>query len=122
MVKNAYPFPGGKSTLAHWVIDQFPPHEGFVDVFHGGGSILVQKPESKIEVVNDKDSDIVQFLRVLRERPDDLREWFESITVARDTHRRFGEPFYGRLLYTADACGEEDSVGVGWYVSWQTNK
>lgn len=92
--RNAFPYPGGKSTLAHWLIDHLPPHHAFVDVFHGGGSVLVQKPESKIEVVNDKDSDIVQFLRVLRERPDDLREWFESITVARDTHRRFANQFY----------------------------
>lgn len=94
MLKNTFPYPGGKSTLAHWVIDQLPPHEAFVDVFHGGGSVLVQKPESKIEIVNDKDSDIVQFLRVLRERPDDLREWYGSITVARDTHRRFATQFY----------------------------
>ena len=124
--RNAYPYPGGKSTLAHWVIDQLPPHETFVDVFHGGGSVLVQKPESKIEVVNDKDSDIVQFLRVLRERPDDLREWFESITVARDTHRRFANQFYdefrpddpveraGRFAYLRHSQYATKYTGVSW--------
>lgn len=78
---------------------------------HGGGSILVQKPPSPVEIVNDRDSDITQFLRILRERTDDLRQWLRRTTLSYDTHRRFAHQFFqgyrpddpveraGRFLY-----------------------
>jgi len=37
----------------------------------GGMSVLLQKTPSRLEAYNDLDGDIVNFFRVLRERPDD---------------------------------------------------
>lgn len=122
--RNTFPYPGGKTDLAAWVVDHLPPHETFIDAMHGGGSVLVQKPESEIEVVNDRDGDIVQFLRVLRERPGDLAAWLRRTTVAFDTHRRFANQFYagfrpddpveraGRFVYLRHSQygGKYDSV------------
>lgn len=64
---------GSKWRLAPWIISFFPPHRLYVEPFAGGAAVLLRKPESELEVYNDADGQIVNFFRVLRERPDDLQ-------------------------------------------------
>lgn len=42
------------------------PHQIYVEPFGGGGSVLLAKPPSSVEVYNDLDSGLVNFFRVLR--------------------------------------------------------
>ena len=44
---------GGKSLLASTIVNLLPPHRVFVDVFGGGGSIILAKEPSFIDVYND---------------------------------------------------------------------
>lgn len=59
---------GGKWRLAPWIISHFPEHTCYVEPFAGGASVLLRKPESKVEVLNDLDGEVVNFWRVLREQ------------------------------------------------------
>jgi DNA adenine methylase len=59
-------YPGGKYTLAKWVISHFPAHETYVELFGGAASVLMRKPRSVGEVYNDLDGDVVNVFRVLR--------------------------------------------------------
>lgn len=63
---------GGKWRLAPWIISFFPPHQNYVEPCGGAASVLLQKPRSKIETYNDLDGNVVNFFRVLRDRPDEL--------------------------------------------------
>lgn len=63
---------GGKWKLAPWIIRHFPPHTIYVEPFGGGAGVLLRKPPSPTEVYNDRDGDVVNFFRVLRERPEEL--------------------------------------------------
>lgn len=63
---------GGKWRIASWVIEQFPQHTCYVEAFAGGASVLFQKTPSKFEVINDLDSDVVNFFDVLRWKPQEL--------------------------------------------------
>lgn len=58
---------GGKWRLAPWVISHFPEHRVYVEPFGGGGSVLIQKRLSMVEVLNDRYSRIVNLFRVLRD-------------------------------------------------------
>ncbi len=60
-------YPGGKYRVARWIIQHFPPHEMYVELFGGGGSVLMHKPRSRGEVYNDLYGDVVNVFRVLRD-------------------------------------------------------
>lgn len=57
---------GGKAKLVKKILPLLPEHETYVEVFAGGASLLFAKDISKIEVINDLNSGIVNFFRVLR--------------------------------------------------------
>jgi DNA adenine methylase len=59
---------GGKFVLAPQIISYFPPHLVYVEPYGGGGSVLIRKPKSAVEIYNDLDSEIVNVFRVLLER------------------------------------------------------
>jgi DNA adenine methylase len=93
-MNTVFPYPGGKTYLADWIIDHFPEHECYVEVFGGGGSVLVNKDPSFNEVYNDLDDDLTHFFRVLRENHTELREWLERVPFGRSQHQEFKEAFY----------------------------
>lgn len=66
-------YPGGKWKAAKWIIDHFPGHEVYVEVFGGAASVLMQKAPSRTEIYNDIDNRIVNVFRVLRD-PDKATE------------------------------------------------
>lgn len=58
---------GGKSYLAKKIIELMPPHTRYCEPFFGGGAVLFQKPcEGVSEFVNDLNSRLMYFWRVLR--------------------------------------------------------
>jgi DNA adenine methylase len=58
---------GGKWRLAPWIIGHLPPHRIYVEPFMGGCSVLLRKPRSYAEAVNDRYAEVVNFFRVLRD-------------------------------------------------------
>lgn len=63
---------GGKIRLADRLAALMPPHGHYVEPFCGSLAVLLGKPRSPHETVNDLDGDLMTFWRVLRDRPDDL--------------------------------------------------
>lgn len=63
---------GGKYYLAPWIISLLPAHKTYIEVFGGSAGLLFIKEKSFIEVYNDIDKNLVNFFRVLREKPFDL--------------------------------------------------
>lgn len=63
---------GGKTQLAPKIAALLPPHQHYVEPFAGSLAVLLAKPMSRMETVNDLDGDLMTFWRVLRERPREL--------------------------------------------------
>jgi len=53
------PYMGGKQGLVPRLLTMIPPHEMYVEVFGGGGALLLNKPPSTVEVYNDIDGELV---------------------------------------------------------------
>lgn len=71
-VKPPFAYFGGKTVLAPRIAALLPPHRHYVEPFGGSLAVLLAKPPSKLETVNDLDGDLMLFWRVLRDRMDEL--------------------------------------------------
>lgn len=76
-------YTGSKWQVAEWIIEQFPQHDVYVEPYCGSGAVFFRKHRSPIEVLNDKDGDIVNFFEVLRTQPEELIRLIELTPYAR---------------------------------------
>ena len=59
------------------ILQRFPPgfrNMMYVEVFGGGGSVLLNKERSVREVLNDANGNLINLYRVVREHPDELKD------------------------------------------------
>ncbi|MFH2065004.1 MAG: DNA adenine methylase [Pseudomonadota bacterium] len=74
---------GGKSKLSKKIIEMIPDHESYCEVFCGGGWVFFRKKPSKYEVINDLDSDLVIFYRVLQNHLEEFCKQFKWLLSSR---------------------------------------
>jgi DNA adenine methylase len=86
-----FPFPGNKTRLAGWILQNTRTHETFVTPFAGSCGVLFQKRPSRNEVINDCDSDITTFYRVLRDRRDELKEYLSLVPYSEEQYNEWKE-------------------------------
>lgn len=88
------PYFGSKQTIAQQIISLFPDHLHYVEPFCGSLAVLLAKPRSRMETVNDLHTSLMTFWRVLRDRPDDLTQACELTPHSRAEylHCRDAEP------------------------------
>jgi DNA adenine methylase len=63
---------GGKRRIAKQLVALIPNHTTYVEAFAGGAQVFFHKPRSKVEVLNDLDAEIVNFLRICLRHPQEL--------------------------------------------------
>lgn len=77
---------GGKSRLYKTLIPMFPAdYTYYCEVFGGAGWMLLNKPESVIEIYNDIDGNIVNMFRVVRDFPGEFVNRLHYDVVSRQT-------------------------------------
>lgn len=72
MVASPVSYFGGKAFMAQRLVAAFPKHKHYVEPCGGSLAVLLAKPRSHMETVNDLDGALMTFWRVLRDRPEDL--------------------------------------------------
>ena len=87
-LRPPYAWYGGKQWLGRIIYRYMPPHTRFVDLFTGSAAILFAKPPSPIEIINDLDSGVVTFFRVLRD-PTKLTELRRLLTLTPYSREEF---------------------------------
>lgn len=67
-LKSPLPRVGGKYFLKDWIIEKIPKgHKVFIEPFCGSCVISLNKPPSEITIVNDLDSNLISFWRILQD-------------------------------------------------------
>lgn len=79
---------GGKSLLAGKIIPLIPAHKCYCEVFAGAAWMLFKKPESKVEVINDINLDLVTLYRVIQHHLEEFVRYFKWVLVSRDEFDR----------------------------------
>lgn len=113
---------GGKWNLAPWVMGFFPKHTMYLEPFAGAASVLMRKPRSQAECINDIDDRIVAVFRLLRDpaKAEELRRRLQLTPFARVEFNDSYEPAFDdvdavRKTIVLSFMGHgSDSVGRGY--------
>ncbi len=86
--KSPLAWVGGKSLLTSTIIPLIPPHTCYVEVFAGAAWVLFRKPESKSEIINDINGELVTLYRVLQNHKQAFVDYFANWLVSRADFER----------------------------------
>lgn len=87
-MKPPFAYFGGKSRMAERIAELLPPHDVYLEPFLGSGAVFFAKEQSRHEILNDLNGDIVTFFRVLRDQPDELERACRLTPYSREEYDR----------------------------------
>jgi len=80
---------GGKNRVAKKIIEIFPAHTTYAEVFAGGAQVFFHKEPSSVEILNDLDGEIVNFFRVCQSHHEELLRYLKYVLVSREWFNLF---------------------------------
>jgi DNA adenine methylase len=116
---------GGKVGLSRRIVGLLPPHRVYIEPYLGCGAVLLAKPRTRHEIVNDLDGALVAFWRCLRDRPEELervcaltpyaRAEFEAADLEADVDElELARRFFVRVT---QSFGKSAGPSTGWSVT-----
>lgn len=88
-------YPGSKGRLASKIIEFFPPNYHqytYLEPYFGSGRVFFSKSRSKIETINDIDSDVTTLFQVIRDTPEELSRLIHFTPWARLEYNQSYQP------------------------------
>jgi DNA adenine methylase len=86
MFQPVIPWIGGKRRLAKEIIPMFPEHTCYCEPFCGGAALFFLKQPSKVEVLNDFNSELVALYRVLQHHLEEFVRQYKWALVSRQMY------------------------------------
>lgn len=84
MNQPVIPWIGGKRRLAQHIVPLFPEHSCYVEPFCGAAALFFVKEPSKVEVLNDINSELVRLYRVLQHHLEEFVRQFKWALASRE--------------------------------------
>lgn len=81
------PWIGGKRRLAKEILPLFPTHTCYVEPFCGAAALFFLKDESKVEVLNDINNDLINLYRVLKHHLEEFCRQFKYALISRQMYK-----------------------------------
>lgn len=81
-------YPGAKNRIAEWICSYIPEHKVYLEPYAGSLAVFFNKPRSHIETVNDINGEVVNFFRVLRDKPEELKHLIELTPYSREEYNQ----------------------------------
>jgi len=75
---------GGKSKLSRRIISYIPHHKVYCEAFSGGAWVFFRKRPSQVEVINDLDSELIAFYRVVQNHLEEFLRQFRWLLTSRE--------------------------------------
>lgn len=130
-MKPAFAYYGGKGRLGpSWIVPNLPEHRVYVEPFAGSAAVLFAKAPVHHEIINDLDGAIVNFYRVLRERPGDLERAVRLTPYSREEYALadFDAPDLDEVerarrwwVRSTQGFGQSATRQTGWSISTAQN-
>ncbi len=114
MLNSPIKWVGGKSRLRKYIIPLLPEHTCYVEPFAGAAWVLFGKRPSDVEILNDKEQELTNFFRVVKEKPEELIASFEWELVSRSEFERLASLDPAQLTDVARAHRFYYLIMAGW--------
>lgn len=75
---------GGKFNHLDWLLPLLPAAHHYCEPFAGSAAVLLNRVPAPVETYNDMDGEVVNFFRVLRERPEELARMIALTPFSRE--------------------------------------
>jgi DNA adenine methylase len=86
-MKTPLSYYGGKQKLCSKIIDIIPQHVLYAEPFTGGAAVFFAKEQSEVEVINDTNTELMNFYRVCKEKFVDLQAMVRVTLHSRKAHK-----------------------------------
>ena len=123
-LKTPISYYGGKQKLVSTLLQLMPEHRLYTEAFCGGAALFWAKERSPVEVLNDANSEVVNFYRVLKTKYEELYVLIEQTLHSRGDHSDAGVVYQHPHLFTdvqrawafwVQTCqGFASLIGKGW--------
>jgi len=78
---------GGKQTMLPYILPLIPKHEVYTESFFGGGAVFWAKEQVKTEIINDFNTNVYNFYKVLKYDFQKLKRLVENTVISRDVYK-----------------------------------
>ena len=85
---------GGKSNSCKKIVELMPEHFCYVEAFCGACWILLEKPISKSECINDVNGELINLWRVIQKQPNEFKEREKYEMYSRELFDEYYIDFY----------------------------
>lgn len=85
-MKCALKYPGAKNRIAPWICEYIPKHEVYLEPYFGSGAVFFNKTPARIETLNDRDGNVVNYFRIVREQQRELAAALAQTPYSRDEY------------------------------------
>jgi DNA adenine methylase len=83
-MKSPLCYLGGKSRLAKTIIENIPDHTCYVEPFCGAAWVFFAKDPSRAEIINDRDSELITFWRVIQNHLEEFMRYYKFTVTSRE--------------------------------------
>ena len=89
---TAFTYLGSKYRQLSWLLSLLPKCHHFCEPFCGSAVVTLNREPSLVETINDSNSEIVNFFKVLREHYNELNHLLVNTPVSREEHKECKQP------------------------------
>ena len=87
-MKTPITYYGGKQALLKYLLPLIPVHKIYCEPFFGGGALFFSKPPSEVEIINDINSEVVNFFKVVQTKFDTLQKEVRASLHSRELYKK----------------------------------
>lgn len=87
-MKTPITYYGGKQSLTKQLLGLIPPHKIYCEPFFGGGALFFAKSPSNTEVINDVNSEVTNFFKVVKTKFSELQKEIQGTPHSRELFKK----------------------------------
>ncbi len=85
-MNSPFRYAGGKFYARSLILPIIPEHSRYIEPFAGGASIFFAKDKAQFTLLNDKDDELINCFKVIRDNPEELIQFLDGIPATKELH------------------------------------